>query len=432
MMLSALDLARRIAAGEFTPARVVDMCAEAIAAREPAVGAFAALDIAAARRAADAPGLATQPLAGLPVGIKDIFDTVDFPTEYGSPIYAGHRPAADAAMVMLVRRAGGIVLGKTATAELASASPVPTRNPHDVAHTPGGSSCGSAAAVAAGMVPIAIGSQTGGSVIRPAAFCGVAGFKPSYRLLPTAGMKCVSHSLDTVGLFAASVADVAYAAAVVGGRDWRVDGRALPAPGIALVRTHLWSEADPDMQSAIADAARAAERAGASVKEVVLPNIFEQAMAAHQTVSRYESYRSLAFEYDLHRDRLGEFQRKQLEAGAAVTADDYDNARRTARRARQAFLELIADGVIVLTPSATGAAPRGNDSGAAPFNRLWSLLGVPAINVPGLTNREGMPLGLQVVARFGRDRFALSAAAFLEGALVRSGAAESQAAQAAQ
>jgi Asp-tRNA(Asn)/Glu-tRNA(Gln) amidotransferase A subunit family amidase len=415
-MLSAFDLARRIAAGEITPRSVVDRCAEAIAAREAGIGAFAALDLAAARQAADAPSLAALPLAGLPVGIKDIYDTVDFATEYGSPIYAGHRPAADAAMVALVRRAGGTVLGKTATAEFASRATVPTRNPHNLAHTPGGSSCGSAAAVAAGMVPIALGSQTGGSIIRPAAFCGVAGFKPSYGLLPTPGMKCVSWSLDTVGLFAAGVADIALAASAVSGRDLRVDGRTLPVPTIAIARTHLWSEASADMQSAIERAARAAERAGATVSEITLPPIFEQAMAAHQVIAAYESARSLAFEHDRHRHRLGPIVREQLDEGIAIGPDEYDDARRTASRTRQQFMDLIADGVVVLTPSATGAAPRGNGSGAAAFNRLWSLLGTPCVNVPGLTDPAGMPLGLQIIARFGRDRFALSAAAFLESA----------------
>src|SRR5437879_5989210 len=215
-MLSALDLARRVETGALSPRDVVDLCAKGIALRDGAIGAFAALDLEAARRNAEPP-LARTPLRGLPLGIKDIFDTVDFPTAYGSPIYAGHQPRADAAMVMLVRRAGGIVLGKTVTTEFASLQPAATRNPHNPAHTPGGSSSGSAAAVAAGMVPIALGSQTGGSVIRPAAFCGVAGYKPSFRMLPTVGMKCFAWSLDTVGLFAAGVADIALAAATITG-----------------------------------------------------------------------------------------------------------------------------------------------------------------------------------------------------------------------
>jgi Asp-tRNA(Asn)/Glu-tRNA(Gln) amidotransferase A subunit family amidase len=206
-MLSALDLARRIESGELTPRAVVDMCAEAIAARESEIGAFTALDLEGARRTADS--LASMPLRGLPVGMKDIFDTVDFPTAYGFSAYAGHRPKTDAAMVMAVRRAGGTILGKTVTTELASLQPAGTRNPRNPAHTPGGSSSGSAAAIAAGMLPISFGSQTGGSVIRPAAYCGIAGYKPSFRLMPTVGMKAFSWSLDTVGVFGAGIDDVA-------------------------------------------------------------------------------------------------------------------------------------------------------------------------------------------------------------------------------
>src|SRR3954466_5653861 len=189
-MLPALELARRIEAGALSPRAVLELCAEAVATHEGDIGAFAALDLDAARRRVEQQQLAPLPLLGLPVGIKDIFDTADLPTAYGSPIYAGHQPKADAAMVMLIRRAGGIVLGKTVTTEFASLEPAGTRNPRNPAHTPGGSSSGSAAGVAAGMVPIALGSQTGGSTIRPAAYCGVAGFKPSFRLLPTIGMKC--------------------------------------------------------------------------------------------------------------------------------------------------------------------------------------------------------------------------------------------------
>ncbi len=417
-MLHALDLVRRIDAGELTPRAVIDLCAQAIAAREGEIGAFAALDLEAARRSAAAPHLLALPLRGLPAGIKDIFDTADFPTAYGSPIHAGHRPNADAAMVMMVRRAGGIVLGKTVTTQFASLEPAGTRNPRNTAHTPGGSSSGSAAAVAAGMLPLAVGSQTGGSVIRPAAFCGVAGFKPSYRTLPTAGMKCFSWSLDTVGLFAASVADLAFAAAAVSGRGLRVEGR-LPAPPVfALTRTHNWSEASAPMQQAVESAARAAESKGARVKELKLPPIIEQAAAAHRIIQDYEAFRALAFEYDHHRDRLGPTLRRQLDLAAEIDADAYDDARRTTRRARQAFADLLADGEVILTPSAPGAAPHGLSSTGRPtFNRLWTLLGTPCVNVPGLSDAAGLPLGVQIVARFGRDRFALAAAAFLEQAL---------------
>src|SRR6516164_7179280 len=311
-MLSALDLARRVAAGTLLPRDVIDLCAKAIAIREAEVGAFTALDLEAARRDAQ-PELARMPLCGLPVGIKDIYDTADLPTAYGSPIYAGHRPKTDAAMVMLVRRAGGIVLGKTVTTEFASLQPAATRNPRNLAHTPGGSSSGSAAAVAAGMVPIALGSQTAGSVIRPAAFCGVAGFKPSFRMLPTVGMKCFSWSLDTVGLFAAGIADVAFAAAAIGGRDLRVDGREPSAPAVGLLHTALWPEASADMQDAIEHAARKASASGAQIKEITLPAVFDAAAQAHATIQDFEAHKALAFEFDRHRDRLSPALREQLD-----------------------------------------------------------------------------------------------------------------------
>jgi Asp-tRNA(Asn)/Glu-tRNA(Gln) amidotransferase A subunit family amidase len=422
MMLSALDLARRIEEGSLTPAGALDLCAKTIEAREADIGAFAALDLAGTRTHAErgAVTLAAGPLRGLAVGIKDIFDTVDFPTEYGSPIYRGHRPAADASVVAMVRRAGGLIPGKTVTTELAYMQPARTRNPHNLEHAPGGSSSGSAAAVAAGMLPIAIGSQTGGSTIRPASFCGVAGFKPSYKIVPTVGAKCLSWSLDTVGFFAASVADVAFATAAITGRDLRVDGASPATPRIALMRTQSWDAADPEMQAAIERAARAAAAAGATVTEMEAPAILAEADTIHGVIERYEAYRSLAFEYDQRRDQLGPAMRKLLEEASGITADAYDAARRTTKRARQAFADVMGTVDVVLTPSATGAAPRGlNSTGTPAFNRLWTLLGAPAVNVPGLKDAAGMPLGVQIVGRFGRDRAALEAAAFLERAMAR-------------
>jgi Asp-tRNA(Asn)/Glu-tRNA(Gln) amidotransferase A subunit family amidase len=362
--------------------------------------------------------LATRPLRGLPIGVKDIYDTADLPTRYGSAIYAGHRPKADAAMVALIRRAGGAVIGKTVTTEFASLQPAGTRNPHNLAHTPGGSSSGSAAAVAAGMVPIALGSQTGGSVIRPAAFCGVVGFKPSFRLMPTIGMKCFSWSLDTVGLFAASVADAAFAAALISGRDLRIDSTEPAAPRIALVRTQSWPEASASMQDAIARAAHAAEAAGAKVTEVELPPIFETATQAHGTIQDHEACQALADEIDRHRDQLGPILREQLDKAAAITPAAYDDARRLARQARRAFVDFMEGIDVLLTPSAPGAAPLGlNSTGKPTFNRLWTLLGTPCVNVPGLFDSAGLPLGVQIVGRFARDRLALEAAEFLQRAL---------------
>ena len=417
-MLSALDLARRMEAGELKPRAVIEMCAEAIAARENEVGAFVALDLDAARRAADAPGLPSTPLRGLPVAFKDIFDTAEFPTCYGSPIYADHRPRADAAAVVLARRAGGIVVGKTVTTEMASIVPSPTRNPHDPAHTPGGSSSGSAAAVAAAMVPLAFGTQTAGSVIRPAAFCGVAGYKPSYRLIPLVGVKDVAWHLDTAGLFGAGVADVAFAAASILDRDLRVDRAAPAAPRIALARTHLWPQASAAMQKAVETAARIAQAAGARVTELNLPPRLEEVYAAQFVIQDYESFRSFAFEYDRHRDMISGQLRAQLDRAAAISADDYDAARRTASRGRQLLADAMADHDVILTPSAPGAAPRGSATGDPMFNRLWTLMGAPCVNVPGC-HENGLPLGIQIVGRFGRDRATLAAALFVEQAIAR-------------
>ncbi len=418
-MLSALDLARRIEAAELKPREAVELCAEAIAAREKDVGAFVVLDLDAARRAADAPGLASLPLRGVPVAFKDIFATADLPTQYGSPIYAGYRPPADATAVALTRRAGGVMIGKTVTTQFASLVPSATRNPHNLAHTPGGSSAGSAAAVAAGMVPITFGTQTAGSVVRPAAFCGVAGFKPSYRLIPMVGVKDVSWHLDTAGLFGAGVADVAFAASAVLDRDLRVDRASPEAPRIALTRTHLWQEASAAMQKAVETAGNIATAAGAKVTTLTLPPILEDAYEAQYTIQDYENVRALAFEYDRHRDRIDPMLRAQLTAALAITADQYDAARRTASRGRQALADAMAEFDVILTPSAPGAAPAGLGATGNPmFNRLWTLMGAPCVSVPGLSENE-LPLGIQIVGRFGRDRLTLEAALFVEQAIKR-------------
>jgi Asp-tRNA(Asn)/Glu-tRNA(Gln) amidotransferase A subunit family amidase len=420
MMLSALDLARRIEAGELTPAAVVDMCAQAIAAYEPDIGAFAYLDVAGAQqRAVSASAtLAASPLRGLPVAFKDIFDTFDMPTAYGSAIYDGNQPSADASLAAMARRAGANILGKTVSTPFAFLDPAQTKNPHNLGHTPGGSSSGSAAAVAAGMVPIAVGTQTGGSVIRPAAYCGVAGYKPSYRMLPTVGIKCFSWSLDTPGFFTASVADVAFAAGAISGRDLRVDQSKPKPPNLALMRTHIWSQASPAMQTAVEDTARAVERAGGRVTELKLPAILEEAFEIHGTIQSYEAARALAFEYDHYRDRLPKLLRELLDSASKISTSDYDNARRVAKRARSAFVEIIASVDGLLTPSAPGAAPASLDStGPATFNRLWTLVGAPCVNVPGKVDSQNLPLGIQVVGRFGRDKATLEAAQFVEAAI---------------
>jgi Asp-tRNA(Asn)/Glu-tRNA(Gln) amidotransferase A subunit family amidase len=419
-MLSALGLARAIEDGELTPAQAVDLCAEAIAQRESEVGAFVTLDIEATRKAAQTPGLKNKPLRGLPVALKDIFDTADLPTEYGSPIYAGYRPKADASLVALIRRNGGTLLGKTVTTEFAHLDPGKTRNPRNLAHTPGGSSSGSAAGVAAGFFPIATGTQTGGSVIRPASYCGVTGFKPSYRLLPSIGMKCVSWHLDTAGLFAASVADVAFAAAAISDRDLRVDGRTPSSPRIGVLRDQPWAAASDDMKAAIEHIARAASAANARVRDIKLAPVLASAFRAHGTIQAYEAARSLASEYERFKDKLAKGVLELVESGFAIGADAYDDARRNASQARRALLDLMADVDVILSPSAPGAPPKGlGSTGSSTFNRLWTLMGTPCVSVPGLTDADDLPLGVQVIGRFGSDRATLEAALFVESLMPR-------------
>jgi Asp-tRNA(Asn)/Glu-tRNA(Gln) amidotransferase A subunit family amidase len=270
------------------------------------------------------------------------------------------------------------------------------------------------------MVPIAFGTQTAGSVIRPAAFCGVAAFKPSFRLIPMVGVKDVAWHLDTAGLFGAGVADVAFAAAAILQRELRVDGAAPAAPRIALARTHLWSHASPAMQQAVESAAQLAQAAGASVAELRLAPIVEDAYEAQFTIQDYENIRALAFEYERHRERIDPLLRVQLERASAISADEYDAARRIASRARRVLADAMTDYDVILTPSAPGAAPHGFATTGDPmFNRLWTLMGAPCVNVAGLNDDNNMPLGIQIVGRFGRDRAALEAALFVEQAIAK-------------
>ena len=421
-MLSALGLARRLESGELTPATVIDLCADAIARRESEIGAFATLDLEGARKAAQAPNLGSKPLLGMPVALKDIFDTADIPTEYGSKIYAGYQPKMDASLVTMIRRSGGTLIGKTVTTEFAHMDPGKTKNPINLAHTPGGSSSGSAAGVAAGFFPIATGSQTGGSVVRPAAYCGIAGFKPSYRLLPTVGMKCVSWHLDTAGLFGASVADVAFAAAAITGRDLRVDPARPASPRIAVLRDQPWPAASNDMLAALDTAARAASAGMARVKDIRLTPVLAGALRANTTIVNYEGARALASEYDRGKDQMAKGVVELIEAGWATSHAAYDDARRTASQARRALSDLMADFDVILSPSAPGAAPKGlGSTGSSTFNRLWTLMGTPCVNIPGLADPNGMPLGIQVIGRFAADKPTLEAALFVESAIAQRG-----------
>src|SRR3954466_2935537 len=266
-MISLADLQRRIDAGDFSADAAIAQSLEAIRAHEKPIGAFVCRDENARAQGAG-------PLRGIAVGIKDIMDTADFPTEMGSPIYRGFRSRGDAAVVMMLKQAGASIAGKTTTTAFASSDPTPTLNPHNHAHTPGGSSSGSAAAVGAGMIPLALGTQTGGSVIRPASFCGAAAIKPTYRLLPTVGVKCFSWSLDTVGLFAAGVEDLAQGLSAMTGRSELLLPASIPTPRIGVVTQDFAGKLEPASVEALRIAQRATERAGASVRDLAMPQIF--------------------------------------------------------------------------------------------------------------------------------------------------------------
>ncbi|MEM9678123.1 MAG: amidase [Pseudomonadota bacterium] len=405
--LSALAIAHEIAAGTLSPVEALKLGEGAISAYEDQIHAFTARP--------DTMQPAKGLLSGIAVGIKDIFDTADMPTRHGSPIYQDNQPPADAAIVTQLKNVGATIAGKTVTTEYAWFQPGPTRNPHNLNHTPGGSSSGSAAGVAAGFFPAAIGSQTGGSVLRPAAFCGVAGYKPSFRLFPTIGMKHFAWSLDTPGVFAASVADAAFVAAACSGRDLAVNERTQTPPVIGIYRGSADDQMDNDMANAIDQMAKRAKAWGAAVRTIAGPDAVEAARNAHGPIQDYEARIALAHELRTAPDQLSPNLRAYLEQAEAITPDTYDAARRTANKARKASHDLFQTCDVLLMPSAPGAAAASLETtGDSVFNRMWTLLGVPAINVPGMVDKDGMPLGLQLVARFGRDRKLLQAAHWLE------------------
>lgn len=418
-MMRALDLAEAVEAGDLTPVTILELAIEAIEAREAKIKAFAHLDFDRARvLARRIPG--TDGLFGLPVGFKDIIDTADMPTEYGSGIYRGHRPKADAPVVVMSAAAQGLVLGKTATTEMAYLHPAPTFNPHNPAHTPGGSSAGSAAGVAAGFMPLAFGTQTGGSVIRPASFCGVAAMKPSYRLLPVQGVKPFAPLLDTLGLFGARVVDVAFGLAAISGRDLRVDGGDFGTPRFGVTRLPFAGEAEPASEAALQHAIAALKRAGLPVRDVVLAPSFAEAHHAHKAINDFEGATSLMWEYTQRRDEISPILLSAIEAGRAVSIAEFDHARSLANRARKACQALFDDVDVVLTFSAPGLAPGRESTGDARYNKLITLLGLPAVNVPGWRDEATqLPVGVQVFGPFGDDQRVLAAAAMLEEALAR-------------
>ena len=421
--LGAAEAARRIAAGALSSEALVAACLARVAARDPEIHAWTHLDADAALAAARARDRtpAAGPLHGLPVGVKDIFDTADMPTAYGSPLYDGHRPALDSAPVAALREAGAVVLGKTVSTEFAYFAPGPTRNPHDTAHTPGGSSSGSAAAVADFHVPLALGTQTGGSVIRPAAFCGVFGFKPTYGFVDGDGVRPLATALDTVGWFARSVEDLALLGAVLSSvQSFPLEPLAR-APRIGIVRTADWGRTSQAVRAAVEGVAAALRAAGCSVEEVEWPQECDGLGAAWETVIAAGAASALAAEYDAQRAALSAPLRALIERGGALAGAERAAAEGLALACRALVSERFAAFDAFLTLAAPGAAPAGLTSTGDPlFNRGWTLLRLPCVAVPAGSDGQGLPLAVQLVGRHGGDQALLEVARHVEQALADS------------
>ena len=414
--LSAADAARALHGGAISAEQLMQSCLDRVREVDGEVQAWAHLDAdhALARsRARDETrrqGAAVGPLHGVPVGIKDIIDTADMPTEDGTVLHAGRLPVHDAAVVRALRAAGAVIMGKTVTTELATYFPGKTRNPHNPEHTPGGSSSGSAAAVAAGMVPVAIGTQTNGSVIRPAAYCGVYAFKPTFGLIPRSGILKQSRALDQVGVFARTLEDIALVTEQLIGADEAdpdthprarlpllatlAEAPPLP-PSIAFVKTPLWDRAEPQTREAFAELVA---HLGDRVSEVELPESASRAWEWQRTVMEAEMAANYDAEWERGRDRLSESLRAQLARGRAISALEYQKARARMAMVNEALAEIFLNCDAILTPSAAGAAPRGLDSTGDPaFCTLWTFCGMPALNLPLMTAANGLPLGAQLV-----------------------------------
>jgi amidase len=427
--LPATRLARMIAAHEVTCEAVSHSFIDAVHEHEEGVRAFAWID---AQRALETAREFDRvewrgPLHGLPVAVKDNIDTADIASEYGSAIFLGHKPQADAACVAALRSAGAYVLGKTVTAELANFTPGPTRNPRNLGHTPGGSSSGSAAAVASRMAPFALGTQTAGSVIRPASFCGVVGFVPTRGAVPRCGVKAVSDTLDVVGAFARSVEDVALVASCLALQpQWQHAPANAHAPAIAWTATPWSAQLAPSMLAALEKVARLLAGRGARAREIAWPYepagdqpAFTRLADAQRTVQLFETARQLGPEAQYRRELLSSRLTALIDEGRAVSAPAYIEALQVGRQCAAALDLLIGDAEVLLTPSAPGEAPHGLDATGDPqFNRPWHLLGGPQISIPvphDIAHGEsGLPLGLQVVARPGDDARALAAASWIE------------------
>jgi amidase len=416
--LTATEAVARLASGALTAEALTRACLEQ--AREGAeIKAWAWLDperALAQARAVDRAGR-KGPLAGVPVGVKDVIDTVDMPTEHGSPIYRGNRPFADAACVALIRAASGVILGKTVTTEFANRHPGQTVHPHNAEHTPGGSSSGSAAAVADFQVPLALGTQTGGSTIRPAAFCGLIGYKPSFGEFSRVGIKMQCHNLDTLGIICRSLEDVALLRGVLLAQQLRPVDRKPAAPRIGFCRTPAWDHADGDTHALLELTAAVLGAAGAAVRDIALTPA--DILDHHRRIFEFEAARNYAHEYEEHGELLSEALREGLLArGRALPLAAYIEALETAEAFRRSLDDVFSDVDVLLAPSAIGEAPQGlGSTGDARFNAIWTLAWTPCLTLPAGNGRKGLPLGIQLVGPRFRDEALLDAAAWVEARL---------------
>ena len=413
-MMSAVALRDQIAAGDLSATDLARACIDRIEAREDEVRAWTwfspdhALAQARALDNAFAAGGVVGPLHGLPVGLKDVIDTADAPTENGCPLDAGRQPEVDATLVSRLRAVGAVIMGKTVSTELAFMHAGKTRNPHNPAHTPGGSSSGSAAAVGDGMIPLAVGTQTGGSVIRPASFCGITGFKPTFNAIPRDGVCMQSHTLDTVGVFGATPADAGLIASILAADDdLAVAGSAMP-PRLALLHPPGWDDATSDLHDAMD---RVAKALGDSVVSASLPPAFDDAAGQRAIVNFAEMAHYYRRYWDKNPEGLGSETQEAMREGAGYSATDYLAALDCQAAMKAGLQDVFGVADILICPSATGPAPEGLVfTGDSIFNGLWTFCGTPAITIPIETASNGLPIGVQLVAAVGQDEALLRAA----------------------
>jgi len=419
--LTATAALARIEAGELTARKLVESCLERIADLDGDFQAFVHVEPASAlRAAADVDGgRRTGDLAGAPFVAKDIIDTHDMPTGYGSPIHTGARPFVDAAPVALARAAGAILLGKTVTTEFANLTPGPTRNPLSDDRTPGGSSSGSAAAVAAGMAPVAYGTQTTQSTIRPAAFCGVYGYCPTQGDFRLAGVREAAGSFDRLGLIARGLEDIDLFRNMLLRRPRRPFRPADAPPRIGFCRTHLWPSFEPALRDALEDAAKRLAAAGATVVDVELPPDFADLAEAHKWVSAYEFAQNFAFEIDRHWDEISpQLREGRIAAGLSCSFERYRDAQASLAAARARLPEIFANVDLLMTASAPGEAPVGLAStGSAAIGALFTPLYLPCVSLPAFKGPAAMPMGLQALAPMCADETLLAQAGWIEAKL---------------